>query len=154
MLYLPAEQGLGSSHILFNFLVVLPGWSVSVEKCPEKEFFEVVSLDLTGGCSQEPLVEIGLWITNIVVAQFKKFLSLCAWWCWGMQCFTLQLLSVYDIDQDVEDGLGDSPDLEGQGSTERSQKSDGRRKIPDQTVEDTQRRNALKTDDACSNQDV
>lgn len=54
-----------------------------------------------------------------------------------MQCFTLKLLSVDDVDEDVENDLDESPELEQQGSIKQYRKLGNTRTTPGQAINDT-----------------
>jgi hypothetical protein len=71
-----------------------------------------------------------------------------------MQRFILKLLSVDDVDEDVENDLDESPELEQQGRIKQYRKLGNTRNTPGQAINDTKGGNALEANNASSNEDI
>ena len=110
-----SHQLLRLRDIFFELFIIFCWRSASVEECPKKEFFEVISSDLLCWRTKEPFAQIFVGVDDGGIALCKQMLSSFPRRGWRVYGSELQVPSVPEVNEDVEACFCNHPKLEREG---------------------------------------
>lgn len=108
-LELPSNFLLKLRHVFVHFIIVLSLVNVCGQKGPAKEVFDVVFLDLRYRRAKKPLFDIGLVVLDVVLTEIKKIVPLLLGKKVRMQSWTLEMIFLVDVSQEIERCLYSRP---------------------------------------------